>query len=544
MTVRTRFAPSPTGSLHVGGARTALYCLLHARHHGGRFLLRVEDTDRARSSEEAAEGILRDLTWLGLDWDEGPGKPDPDGTGPYFQSQRLALYDEALASLVAADRAYEAWDSSAELAAARDAALAAKQNFRYRRRTWTDDEVAAFRAEGREPVLRFQAPDHAVHHDDAVLGRVTLEADDLDDLVIRKADGFPTYHFAVVVDDHLMGVTMVLRGQEHLMNTHKHLGLYDALGWTPPEHGHLPIIMNPTGGKMSKRNKAQAARAAARAAADGRDGWQWLADATGLPLDVVDTFQRKKHDRVDVAEAIAAALEVELPMIEVHDFRKGGYLPEALVNYLGLLGWSPGDDREILSLDDMATAWDLGRVNKTSARFDPDKLRWMNGEYVKASSIDHLVAAQDSYLEARPDSPCAGAPEALRRELLALYQPRIATFADLDVQARFFFEDPTSWDDKAVAKHLLKGDGLARLADLARLLEGIDDDDWNATDLVASLEGFAAAKDVGMGKVAQPLRVAVTGAGVSPGIGETLALLGKATTVRRLHACLAGVQPA
>lgn len=544
MTVRTRFAPSPTGSLHVGGARTALYCLLYARRHGGQFLLRIEDTDRVRSTDEATRGILRDLTWLGLQWDEGPGVPGD--TGPYLQSERLHTYAPYFDTLTQQGLAYDAWDSVAELGAMRDAAMADKRNFRYRQRTWTDDELAAFREEGRNPILRLKAPDHDVHLHDEILGDVTIVAEELEDIVVRKADGFPTYHFAVVVDDHLMGVSLVLRGQEHLMNTHKHLGLYEALGWAPPRHGHLPLIFNMAGSKMSKRDKAKAARTAAREAAraraaEGHDegNWTWLAEATGLPLDEIVTFVSKKADGVSTAEAIASVLGVELPMIEVMDFRRAGYLPAALNNYLALLGWSPGDDREILSMEELTEAFTLDGIGKTAAKFDVDKLSWMNSEYIKAATPEALLDAQDAYLEVVPHSPFAGMPRAQRAAYLALYQTRIATLSDLDRQAGFFFAAPATWDDKAVIKHLRKGGGTERLAQLRDVLAAMPV--WEDATLEATLHAWAELQELGMGKVAQPIRVAVTGNGVSPPIGATLELIGQAETVARIDACLAAV---
>ena len=529
MPVRTRFAPSPTGSLHVGGARTALYCLLHARKEGGTFILRIEDTDRARSSDEAAAGILRDLTWLGLDWDEGPGKDG--GHGPYFQSERLPLYEAAFAQLRAEGRAYDAWDTADELSAARAAAQAAKQNYRYRRQPVSPDDEARFRAEGRTPVLRFAAPDHPIDFDDTILGSHHTAAEDLDDLVIRKADGFPTYHFAVVVDDHHMGVDLVLRGQEHLMNTPKHLATYEALGWTPPAHGHMPLIFNADGSKMSKRDKAKAARAAARSA-----DFDALVTATGLSPDDLSAFLKKKTDDLAIATAIADALQVELPMIEVMDFRRGGFLPEAILNYLALLGWSPGDDREFFTLPELIDAFDLARVGNTPARFDLDKLRWLNSEHLRALSVDALLPHHDAYLEVVPSSPFATAPPDLRRGLLALYQARIHSFADLDAQAAFFFHAPTAYDDKAVKKFLAKG-GYDLLPTLAAHLNTISD--WSAEAIDASLKAFAESHNIGLGKVAQPLRVALTGTSVSPGIGDTLALIGRDETLRRIDACLA-----
>lgn len=542
MSIRTRFAPSPTGSLHVGGARTALYCLLQARREGGRFLLRIEDTDQARSTEEAAAGILRDLRWLGLDWDEGPGAEDA-GTGPYFQSQRLELYDRYVDALLASGHAYLAWDSTEELDAWRKEAERNKQNFRYRWRPTSPEDEARWRAEGRQPVVRLKAPSHPVHFTDDVLGEVAVAVEELEDIVIRKADGFPTYHFAVVIDDHHMQVTQVLRGQEHLMNTPKHLGAYEALGWSPPSHGHLPLIFNPAGGKMSKRDKAKAARAAAIAAGPQRDGegpaWAWLAERAGRPLAEITAFVNKQHDGVATAEAVGGALGVDLPMIEVMDFRKGGYLPEALLNYLALLGWSPGEDREIMTIAEMTALFSVDGINKTAARFDAQKLLWLNGETIRRSTLDRLLEVQERYLEVVPTSPFVGMERARRAIFLQLYQARMTTFADLDRTARFFFVRPTSWEQAAVDKHVRKGGGIDNLRAAVEALQGVEA--WEAPAIDAALHALSERTGVGVGKYAQPLRVAVTGAAVSPPIGDTLALLGRDEVLARAGQLLASL---
>jgi glutamyl/glutaminyl-tRNA synthetase len=536
--LRTRFAPSPTGSLHVGGVRTSLYCLLVARATVGRFLLRIEDTDRVRSTEEAAAGILRDLQWLGLQWDEGPIVSGPHA--PYYQSQRLELYREHAARLVAEGKAYEAWESPAELDAERKEAEAKKENYRFRRRVYTAEQVAAWRAEGRLPVVRLLAPGHAVTVADRVLGDVTVEADGLDDFVILKADGFPTYHFAVVIDDHFMQVELVLRGQEHLMNTHKHLLLYEAFGWTPPQHGHLPLIFNPTGTKMSKRDKARVARETARALAksSGKDGkdWSWL--ATEARVDPVELagFMDKKSDGVATAEAIARVTGAELPRIEVQDYRVGGYVPEAIVNYLCLLGWSPGDDREVLTFDEMVAAFTVDRVQKTPARFDYDKLLWFNAEYIKSLPEDQLLRRLRQWLEV-VDSPIRALTEAQQRHLLRMYRPRARTFVDLQRLAGFLFRRPTQWDAKQVDKHVAKDGGWDRLAALRAALAG--QAELTTTSVQGALQGLCDASGLPIGKFAQPARVAVSGDGVSPELADTLAFLGRDEVLARFDAFLA-----
>lgn len=546
--VRTRFAPSPTGSLHVGGARTALYCLLHARQHQrrggeGAYVLRIEDTDQRRSTEASTQGLLRDLRWLGLDWDEGPGE---DGApNQYFQSQRLPRYQAAVAALVAAGHAYEAWESPEELDAMRKAAEStAEGSLRYRRRDYTADELAAFRAEGRTPVVRLAMPTHAFTVHDRILGDVTLAAEDVDDLVILKADGFPTYHFAVVIDDADMNITQVLRGQEHLMNTPKHLGIMERLNLTPPAYGHLPLIFNPEGSKMSKRDKAKVARKAARdaASARAREGhdpadWSWLADKTGLESDEVSGFIGRAHDSIATAEAIAAALDAPLPMIEVLDFRRAGYLPEALLNYLALLGWNPGDDREILTLDALIDSFDLGRVNTAAARFDPVKLQWVNAEHLRSATVERLEALHDAYLEVAPNSPLHRASAEQRRVLFELYRPRMTTFRDLDVLGGFFLIAPTTFDAAAVAKHLTKGGGLDRLAQVRACLADIGR--WEAPSIEAALEAFVASAGIGLGRVAQPLRVALSGTAATPGLFETLAFFTRDEVLTRIDRALA-----
>jgi glutamyl/glutaminyl-tRNA synthetase len=540
MTVRTRFAPSPTGSLHVGGVRTALYCLLYARKHKGTFILRIEDTDRARSTDESTAGILRDLRWLGLDWDEGPGKDG--GVGPYFQSQRLELYGGYLANLEGEERAYLAWESREELGAMRTEAMKNKRGFRYARRHYTAEDLERFQTEERTPVLRFSAPKHDIIVRDHILGDVKLGEQDQDDFVIRKTDGFPTYHFAVVIDDHHMKITHILRGQEHLMNTPKHIGLYEALGWTSPEVGHLPLIFNTKGSKMSKRDKAKTAREVARTAAKERGltgkGWDWLAAMTSLDADDLTGFMKKKHDTISTAEAIAEALDATLPMIEVMDFRVGGYLPEALVNYMALLGWSPGDDREVMSIAEMVEAFSLERVNNTAARFDPAKLRWMNSEYMRSLPMERLQACFQQYLDV-VDSPYGSLDTATRAIYLNLFRERAATFAELDEASRFLFVRPAHWAPKAVKKHLLKGGGSERLLACREALSNVKD--WEAPALEAAVTALLSDEQPNLGKFAQPIRIAVCGGPVSPSIFETLELLSQEEVLQRLDNCIAHV---
>lgn len=528
MVPRTRFAPSPTGSLHVGGARTALYCWLYAKKGGGQFVLRIEDTDQVRSTDAATRGIVRDLRWLGLTWDEGPEVGGP--FGPYLQSERLDTYGPVVASLVASGHAYEAWETRDELAALREAGGGV--GFVYRRRSLSDEQIAAFKAEGRTPVVRLAVPDRAFVVQDAILGEVVVHGSEMEDLVIQKADGFPTYHLAVVVDDQLMGITQVLRGQEHLKNTHKHEAIASALGWALPRVGHLPLIFNPQGQKMSKREKARTARTAGR-----KEGVVALAEKTGLSVELLTPFLNNETDAIPIAEAIAAALGVDLPMIEVMDFRRAGYLPEALLNYLALLGWSPGGDRELLSLDAMLELFSLDRVGNTSARFDPEKLRWMNGEYVKLLPFERIAAAARSWLEVCEGSPLAALSSEALDGLLRLFAGRYVTFSDLERQARPLLTRPGSWDKAARDKHLRKGDGAATLARAAEVLAAAPS--WDAASLEAHVTAWSEAAGLGLGKIAQPLRVALTGTAVSPPIFDTLAYVGRDEAAIRISALLA-----
>lgn len=322
------------------------------------------------------------------------------------------------------------------------------------------------------------------------------------------------------------------------MNTHRHLLIYEAFGWTPPAHGHLPLIFNPSGTKMSKRDKAKVAREAARNAAKakgaGKDDWAWLAADTGVDAQVLTAFANKESDGVATAEAIAKALHVQLPMIEVKDFRVAGYLPEALINYLCLLGWAPGDDRELLSVDEMIALFSLERVNKTAARFDQDKLNWMNAEYMKSLPDEVLLKHLASWLEV-VESPIAALDEAQRRALLAMYRPRARTLADLDRMGAFLFRRPESFEPKQVSKHV-DAEGRARLVAARERLAGLA-----AFDVAAigpALEALAAELAVHIGKVSQPVRLAISGDGVSPELPETLAFLGREEVLARVDRLL------
>ena len=479
--IKTRFAPSPTGYLHVGGARTALFSFLLARHSDGEFLLRIEDTDRERHQEEAVAKIVEDLRWLGLTWDEGIEVGGPNG--PYRQSERLDLYASCIQKLLDDGKAYYAFDTEQELADARAAAEARKEGFRYVRPAVfpSPDAADKARAEGRPVVVRFACPLADVTiHDDA-FGDVTWPAGEMDDFIIRKADGYPTFYLANVVDDATMGITCVMRGQEFLGQTWRQVLLRKALGFPEPAYCHLPLIMDMQGRKLSKR--------------DGD--------------------------------------------VDVHSFRKAGYLPEALLNFIALLGWRPTGDREKLTLQEMIAEFGTNRIGKANAKFDRAKLLAFNTDAAAAASPDRLLAGFKDYLAMNPEAPLPRDSDELLAHLIAANHG-FRTFADIVAKVGVLFaaDDSYAFDEKAVEKVLRKGEpqGLAVLAQLKEQLAGLTD--WTAAGLEALISGYCQATGLGMGKVAQPLRVAVTGNTISPPIYDTLVLLGKAKTLARIERCL------
>jgi len=550
--VRTRFAPSPSGHLHVGGARTALFCWAYARQKGGRFILRIEDTDQKRSSDAASVGFLRDLKWLGIEWDEGPEFVDRDGSrcgggeyGPYFQSQRLDLYKTYLDQLVREGKAYYAFDTPAQLDAQRKAARAANRNYRYDRTAALaiPKEERERRAAAGEPhVIRFQLPDEPIVIRDEILGEATIAAEQLDDFVICKADGFPTYHFAVVVDDELMQVTHVIRAQEHFMNTARHLRLQEALGFGRPVYAHLPLIFNPDGSKMSKRDKDKALRAAVKqnraqfestfpqTFRDERGITAWLADKD-CQLDI------------DTATMLADTLGIALPEINVDDFRRSGYLPEALCNYLALLGWNPGGDVEKFDLAFLVERFSFDRVMKGPAKFDRAKLLAFSHDAIQAMPTEKFVSHFRAHCaEFHPEFIEKLTPEHFDL-LAAANHKRSKTLDDQVRSSRFFIEEDDSIEYDAADKNLRKvmcgGEptGRAHLEALRPVLESVSD--WSVAGLEHAIGDYVQQHARGnLGKVAQPLRLAVSGTTISPAIYETLTILGRETTLKRMRRCV------
>jgi glutamyl-tRNA synthetase len=481
--LRVRFAPSPTGHLHIGSCRTALFNWLLARQTGGTFIFRIEDTDTARNVAGAEKAIVEDLRWLGLQWDEGIEVGGPNG--PYYQSQRLDLYEAAIRKLMDQGRAYFAFDTTEELEAMREKAVAEKRNFRYPRPARFSDEAEAerARAQGCPVVVRFVAPAEDITVEDEIMGHVTLSAEELDDFIIRKADGMPTFHLANVVDDGAMKVNLVMRGQEFLAQTPRHIALQRALGLPTPRYAHMPLTMDMQGRKLSKRDGA----------------------------------------------------------VHVNLFRAMGYIPEALLNFIALLGWSPKGDREKFTLEELTQAFSIAGLGRANAKFDRDKLLAFNTDWLGQISEERLVEVFDDYVRANPDSAFASARLAVAtKRLLLRANHGIRTLADLETKSGFIYraDETIRYDEKAVGKVLAKndGEGYAMLESLLPKLEAAEP--WTQETLEALIQQVCEVQSVGMGKVAQPLRVAVSGTTVSPGIGDTLALLGKEKTIARIQRCM------
>jgi glutamyl-tRNA synthetase len=538
--VVTRFEPSPTGYLHVGGARTALFSWLLARHRGadGRYLLRIADTDLARSTEQAATQLLDDLRWLGLHWDNAENL--------VYQSKRRDAYDKIINDLLARGLAYKAYETRAELDAMRKEAERAKKQFVYRRREIPPQQRAAYETENRPHVVRFAMPVREYRYRDEVLDKeIVLPAEEAQDFVIRKEDGMPTYHFAVVVDDAEMGVTHILRGQEHVKNTFNHIALQEALGYPRPTYGHLPIIQNPDGSKMGKRDRDKKIRESAqvwmkthkKAPAD-------LSAASGLASSRIEEWMNDSKQQLDLPEQSAIMKVIglkdsDLPEILVHDFRKNGYLPEALLNFLALLGWSPGGDRERMSMDEMTRLFTISGIGKANAKFDRAKLLAFNTEAAAAATSERLIAALRDYLSVNPDSPLNQASDEQLAQVLEM-KKGFRLLREVDESARFLFvaDQQIACDPDAIEKVLKKNDtqGLSVLRDVRDVLSAAPD--WTAATLEHAIQQYCEQKQLGLGKVAQPLRVAVSGTTISPPIFQSLEFLGRERTLARVDRCV------
>lgn len=587
----TRFAPSPTGHLHIGGARTALFCWAFAKKNRGHFLLRIEDTDQARSSEASARGIMEDMAWLGILWDEGPafegevaGKGaghhvraggDPRGVGSFFQAQRLAIYNKYIHQLIEQGDAYPAFETPEELDAKRKAAAAKKETYRYDRAALAiplEERFARMQEADREKkayVIRFRVPDEPIYVEDEVLGEVKYAAGETEDFVIRKADGFPLYNFAVVIDDFTMGITHVLRAQEHLNNTPRQVALQKALGFPTPKYAHMPLIQNMDGSKMSKRDKAKAARKAVKdflaipAGGQGQGLFKTIEvgaeDKTARMAAVLAALREATpemqpaelqgfidgdSDDITIAERIARRFALVLPEIEVHDFRKAGYLPEVICNFVALLGWSPGENVEKFSMDFLATRFDLSRIGKTNAKFDRVKLLSFNADAMAAMSEDVFEERLHAWAAEFSPELVARFPGAQFKLLAQAVKARCKVFGDAPRQAAFALvaDDAYAFDAAAVKKALLNlpaagaPSGPDLLRGLAAELTAVPA--FDALSVQAALDHYAMTRGVPVGAVAQPLRVALTGTGVSPPINLVMALLGKDAVAARTARCL------
>jgi len=468
--VRCRFAPAPSGSIHVGNARSALFSWLFARHQGGAFVLRVEDTDASRVSEEAYHGVIGSLHWLGLDWDEGPDVGGPHG--PYRQSQRGDVYREQIERLMADGRAYRCYCTEEELATRREAAIARGEPPGYdgRCRTLTAGERAAFEAEGRPFAVRFAMPEREWIVDDLVKGEVRFPAGQLRDFVLVRSDGSPVFLLAVAVDDMLMGITHVVRGDDLLASAPRNAAVIESLGGSPPRYAHLPQVLGMDGKPLSKRHGSTSVEA----------------------------------------------------------FREHGILPEALMNYLALLGWSKDESTTFLSRDELVEAFDLSRVSSNPAAFDPQKLEWMNNHYVRSLDDDELAARCMHFLTEAGLLPDPG----VLRAAMPLVRERMKTLTESVELLRFLFSDDIVANEKAAG--LIAKAPVGYLASAADALAGVDP--WDRDRIQAALDDLAASAELNRTRGWQPVRAAVTGSNVSPPLPESLELLGRRRTVSRLRA--------
>ncbi len=601
--VVTRFAPSPTGYLHIGGARTALFNWLLARKMGGKFLLRIEDTDQKRNTPTAAGQVMADLRWLGIEWDEGPEVGGANG--PYFQSRRRDIYDKYIKQLIDENKAYYCFDTPEELQQMREKAQAEKKNLIYPRpeNFPTEQDVKTARAEGRPVTVRFAMPDEDIKVIDKVRHICIFSKDVLSDFIIQKSDSFPTYHLACVVDDHLMEVTHVIRGQEHLMNTPGHQALQAALGFRRPIYAHMSVTVSEAGGKLSKRERPKALQQELKSRniltfldildvatkempklktpdfkafvydkgelnepaivaiakhlkiSLPKEKKDWRSLVSGNARDKIyesanivndscideatlRDFRDGKHvPDMPVIDKMAKHLGISLPEINVVDFFKSGYLPEAMVNFLALLGWNPGDKREIMPLDELIDAFDLERLAKANSLFDRKKLIAFNTEHIRMAGDAKLLGHFKDYLKAT-DSAVARADDVLLEKIIKV-NAGARTLADIEKKSRFVFigNDEVQYDEKAVKKVLLKHDGLAILRVVSERLAKLDEITPDAIENM--LRGLAEEKQVGLGKVAQPLRVAICGTTISPPIFDSVDILGIKNTLRRIENTLA-----
>jgi glutamyl/glutaminyl-tRNA synthetase len=534
--VVTRFAPSPTGYLHVGGARTALFCWLYARRTGGKFILRVEDTDLKRNTPTATQQVINDLRWLGINWDEGPEVGGPNG--PYLQSERKDIYDKYISKLIEEKKAYYCFDTADELQEMREQAESEKKGFAYNRPDVfpTEQDVQKAQAAGLPVTVRFaMQQDETIVVNDVVRGQVSFSAGEFGDFIIRKSDGYPTYNFACVIDDELMGVTHVIRGQEHLMNTPGQQALQQALGFRTPLYAHMSVTVSEGGGKLSKRERPKALRKAIKA--EPNIDLEELATVGSITVEEVKGFiAGKTTPDMPAVDAIADHLNISLPEINVVDFFNSGYLPEALVNFIALLGFNPGGDREIMPIEDLIACFDLARLTKSNSLFDRGKLLAFNTEHIRMVHKEKIVQHFRNYLKT-VESPVLAADDELLAKIIQLSEGA-RTLAQIEQKSRFLFlsNEQVKYDEKAVKKVLLKSDGLAVLQIVRDKLAAMEP--FTAENIETMLRSLAEGKGLGLGKVAQPLRVAICGTTISLPIFDSVQMLGKDNTLARIGTTL------
>ena len=477
---RVRFAPSPTGYLHVGGARTAIFNWLFAKHMGGEFLLRIEDTDQSRYDENALHELIADLKWLGLTWDEGPEVGGPHA--PYYQSQRLPLYQEHAAKLVESGHAYPCFCTSERLDEQREQQKRNNLPTSYDRlcRNIPADVAKTRMDAGEKHTIRLKAPFHGnTIFKDFLRGQIEYQNRILDDMVLLKTDGFPTYHLANVVDDHFMQITHVLRGDEWIPSTPRHVLIYQAFGWEPPTFVHLPVILSADGGKLSKRKGAAS----------------------------------------------------------VTDYRLLGYLPHTMVNFLSLLGWSPGDDIEIMEIEKMIELFSLEKINPKSAAFDEKKLEWMNGQYFLRRDVDFFVPlVTPLFKEAGLD--LSGYSDAYVKTAIGLLKDRSKRLPDFVTYGKFFFQDPETYDEKTAKKYFGPGSEKV-LQSLVQALEQASD--FLAPTLEACYRATAESLGIKGGDLIHPTRLATSGIPFGPGLFDMLAALGRETVLRRMQKAIEAI---
>lgn len=475
--IRVRFAPSPTGTLHIGGARTALFNWLFAKHNGGKLILRLEDTDTARSTQESAQGILEGLEWLGLDWDEGP---DKDGDyGPYRQSERLNIYEEYIKKLLDNGDAYYCFCTFEELQAERERAREEKRDYIYegKCRCLSKEEVESRLKAGDKAVIRIKTPQQGFTIvKDIIRGEVSFNNQLLDDFIIVKSDGWPTYNFAVVVDDATMKISHVIRAEEHLSNTPKQLLIYQALGLTAPEFAHVSMILAPDRSKLSKRHGATS----------------------------------------------------------VQEFRDEGYLPEALLNYLALLGWSSGEDVDFWQIEDIISRFSLDDISRSPAIYDIEKLAWMNGHYLSQADSQRILSILRDQVNER--GWLNNHDEEYLLQVIGLVKSRAKKVYDILIEAEYFFTDDLNYDEKGINKYFKIDNAAVNLTGALSIVEGCSE--FNAEALENHFREFAANKGIKAGELIHPTRLAVSGRTNTPGLFEVMEILGRERCAARLQRAL------